>query len=221
MTQPQSDPATDVGAALARLAEQAVAFQRQIVHLEAQTGTNLDRLAAELKAEITSESKLTDAKFVTYRTLIDAQATQVALALEAVERANQVLSTSTERAITKESIATEKRFDSVNEFRQQQRDIIATFMPRTEALQLAEQATIRIRELGDVLPSLMPRSEAVALSDRNSERIQELTDRMNRTEGRGQGVKDNKAGFYVAIGLAVAIISVVVAVANILSRTGG
>jgi hypothetical protein len=220
MTQPQSDPATDVGAALARLAEQAVAFQRQIEHLERSTENRAAALEQHVEARVAGLDELTSSRFVTYRTLIDSQAEKVALALDATERANVVLGTTTEKAITKAEIANDKRFDAVNEFRSQLADQARTFMPRTEAVQLADAATARIREIGDRLPALVTRTEVTALFDRHSEQIRDMADRMNRSEGRGQGAKDNSGKLYLALGLAVAVISVVVAVANILSRNG-
>jgi hypothetical protein len=41
--------------------------------------------------------------------------------------------TSSEKAVTKAEIATEKRFDAVNEFRGQLKDQASTFVPRAEA----------------------------------------------------------------------------------------
>lgn len=56
--------------------------------------------------QISSVDRITDAKFVTFRTLIDSQAEKVALALAAADK-----------AVTKAEAATEKRFEGVNEFR--------------------------------------------------------------------------------------------------------
>jgi hypothetical protein len=65
--------------------------------------------------------RLTDAKFVTHRTLLDSQAEKVALALAAAKE-----------AINKAEAATEKRFQSVNEFRETLSDQAATFVNRDQ-----------------------------------------------------------------------------------------
>ncbi len=63
-----------------------------------------------------------NAKFEGVRTSMDAQAEKVALALAA-----------SDKAVTKAEIATEKRFESVNEFRAQLQDQTRTFVAREEA----------------------------------------------------------------------------------------
>jgi chromosome segregation ATPase len=206
MTTPQSDPAQDIPAALARLAEQTVGLQRQIRHLE--------EANEHLGGRIENLAELTEAKFITYRTLVDAQAAQVALALDASKEAINKAETATGKAIDKAAEATEKRFDAVNEFRAQLSDQATLFMPRAEAQQLIQQMTLRTRELADQIPSLMTRAEALAISDRNSERVQELTDRLNRMEGRDVGVKDNKGAIIAVVAVAVSIISAVSFAAN-------
>jgi exonuclease VII large subunit len=206
MTHPQSDPAVNPSAAIARLAEQAVSFQRQI-----------DNTHAELLRAIQSLSDLTEARFVTYRTLIDSQAEKVALALDASERAISKQEDVTQRALNKQETATEKRFEGVNAFRQQLNDQARTFMPRTEVDALGAQWTTRMRELNDLVAGTMTRTEALALAERNAERIQELTDRMNRSEGQHVGAKDNKAGIYAAIGALAVVITVVVLIANFMA----
>lgn len=159
----QQKPPRDVGgqvelaADVARLVEQVVALGERITALDA----------------------LTEAKFVTYRVLVDAQADKVALALAAADK-----------AVSKAELATEKRFEGVNEFRGQLTDQARTFMPRTES-----DAAIQ----------------------RQAERLQELTDRINRTEGHGAGEKDNKAGLYAALAALAVVISIVVVVANMVS----
>jgi hypothetical protein len=127
MTQPQQDPATDVGAALARLAEQTVGLQRQMFRHQTE--------ARDTEARVTA---LTDAKFVTYRTLIDSQAEKVALALDATEKAIGKAEVATQKAIDKESAANADRFAAVNEFRSQLNDQARTFLPRAEGGQRME-----------------------------------------------------------------------------------
>jgi hypothetical protein len=217
MTQPQPDPAADVGAAVARLAEQSIGLQRQLTRMEAVNVEQAHVAASQLRDAEARIRELTDAKFATYETLITSQAEKVALALDATEKAIGKAETATSKAIEKEATANESRFASVNEFRKQLNDQAATFMPRTEAVQLSDQAMQRIRELADLVPQLATRLEVQVMADRSSERIGELNDRMNRAEGRGLGVKDNKAGIYAAIAGAVGLIAVFVFLANLLT----
>lgn len=95
-----------------------------------------ERLAEELAARIVALDALTDAKFVTYRTLIDSQAEKVALALAAADR-----------AIQKAEAATEKRFDNVNEFRKTLSDQAQDFVTRRE-YEVSRQSTVD--RLGEV-----------------------------------------------------------------------
>lgn len=89
-----------------------------------------------LERLIEQAEKLNDAKFVTYRALIDSQAEKVALAL-----------TASEKAITKAETAAEKRFESVNEFRGQLTDQAATFITRREFEQWRDSTQERVNEL--------------------------------------------------------------------------
>lgn len=218
MTSPQSDPATDVGAALARLAEQTAGLQRQTSRLEDVITEHVHILTAMVHEVGDQTTRLTDAKFVTYRTLIDSQAEKVALALEATEKAIGKAETATTKAIDKAEAANDARFASVNEFRQQLNDQARTFMPRTEAVQLAGQATQRIRELTEAAPTMATKLELQAMTDRLSERIAELADRMNRTEGRDTGVKDYRGIIFASLAALISTISVVIIVANFVTK---
>lgn len=204
---------TDVAAVLARLSEQTTGLQRQVFRLEAR----LDDLAGvhrqdldDLAARVTA---LTEAKFVTYRTLIDSQAEKVKLALDAADK-----------AVSKSEASMEKRFDAVNEFRGQLADQARTFMPRTEAIQLADQATQRIRELAELVPTLATRMEVQVTADRYTERIGELNDRvteqgtrLTKIEEFSRGAQGNRAGLYAALSVATAVIIAIVVVINLVT----
>lgn len=177
---------------VARLDERCLALQRQVTRLEV--------LLAESEHRIT---QLTDAKFVTYRTLIDSQAEKVALALEATEKAIDKAEVATSRAIEKESVANFDRFAKVNEFRAQQTELIARFATLERVDLLDRQANQRVEELNKNLTA----------------RIGELVQWRDRSEGQGQGVKENRNGIYAAIGAAGVLISIVVIIANLLSTT--
>lgn len=86
--------------------------------------------------QLQSLDRLTEAKFVTFRTLIDSQAEKVALALAA-----------SDKAIQKSEMATEKRFESVNEFRGTLSDQTRTFISRVEFEALRSSYVDRLAEL--------------------------------------------------------------------------
>lgn len=210
MTQPQPDPVasnpadgTDdsaaIASALARLAEQITA------------------LHTLMNYRVDAEHELTGARFVTFDALLNAERTRVALALDATEKAIGKAEVATAKAIDKEAEANTDRFKAVNEFRGQLTDQARSFMPRTEAVQLSDQATLRIRELADAIPKLASRQEVQLMTDRYSERITELNDRLVRLEGRSQGVKENKAGLYATLAAVGTVITIVIIVANFLS----
>lgn len=197
MTNPQCDPVTDVAAAISRLAEQTTGLQRQLTRMEAVNAEQIHTFRDLLQQAAEQIRELTDAKFVTYETLITSQAEKVKLALDATEKAIAVADQVTSRAIEKAEIANEKRFESVNEFRGQ---------------------------LGDQARTFMPRTEAVALAERNAERIQDLATRLNEqgtliAEARAlaQGAKDNRAGMITLISIAVAVIVGAIALFNFIS----
>lgn len=87
-----------------------------------------------------------------------------------------------QRALSTALVATEKRFDSINEFRGTLSDQQRLFIPRAEA-----------------------DSEFRALR----ERLDGLTDRMNLAAGKGAGLKDGWAYLIAAVGLVGMIVSLI------------
>lgn len=94
---------------------------------------------------------------------------------------------SAEKAVSKAEAASEKRFEAVNEFRAQLSDQAALFLPRTE----------------------------YAANHQNlADRVSELTDRINRTEGQQAGSQVTKGAIVTYLAAAVAVIGLIVAIAN-------
>lgn len=106
---------------------------------------------------------------------------------EAQEEARKAAVSVVESAVRKAEQASERRFDSVNEFR-------AT---------LSDQAT-----------HLMPRSESTQRWNSLSEKLDLLNSRLDRLEGRSSGL--NAGWIYIGQGLAIiaAIIGIAIAMAN-------
>lgn len=88
----------------------------------------------------------------------------------------------TEVAISKSENAVEKRFDAVNEFREQLRDQNSTMMPRTEAETFNHQTT---------------------------DRINGILNRLNTDEGRRTGVSTSYTALITGIPVLVGIATVV------------
>jgi hypothetical protein len=89
----------------------------RLLYLEKLLNEKLEALSDKVEGL----DRLTESKFVTHKTMLDSNAAQVSLALAAAEK-----------AIDKADIATEKRFEGVNEFRATLTDQARTFIGRPE-----------------------------------------------------------------------------------------
>jgi hypothetical protein len=117
-----------------------------------------------LEQRVNALERLTDAKLANLTTLVDAHAERVGLALAAADK-----------AVSKAEVATEKRFESVNEFRQ---------------------------TLSDQTRSFISKVEFEAVRDTNAARIADLASRLDKTEGKTVGL--NAGWIYLLGGLSVA-----------------
>lgn len=130
------------------------------------SGWTVDTLRAHIETQLTDLKILLDERQV-------AATTGVTAALAAAEK-----------AVLKAEVASDKRFESVNEFREQLRDQALLFMPRTEAQ---------------------------GLTDRNAERTDELRDRVSKIENGEKGVAQGRAttiafgGFILSLILIVSV----------------
>lgn len=106
---------------------------------------------------------------------------------QAQEKAVIAAMSSAERAVAKAETASEKRFDSVNEFRASMNDQAAKFIPRSEAEQRMQ--------------SISEKSDGLGI-------------RLERIEGRGQGLN---AGWIILTG-AVGLVGVLTAIFMAFSR---
>lgn len=88
-------------------------------------------------------------------------------------------------AVSKAEVATEKRFEGVNEFRSSLSDLTATMMPRAES-------TARWSAL--------------------AERVDKMEKAIAADSGRNKGINDSWGYLVAAIGLAVGIIGIILAV---------
>lgn len=96
----------------------------------------IEQQSARLAERLDGLDRLTDAKFVTYRTLIDSQAEKVKLALDAADK-----------AVTKAEDSVNARLQAMNEFRSSLSDAATRNVSRLEFDQLREQFREELREL--------------------------------------------------------------------------
>ena len=107
----------------------------------------LEATLADLRRQIASLSELTDAKFVTFRTLVDSQAEKVALALAAADK-----------AVTKAETAFEKRLEAINEFRAVLTDQQHRLITREEVVQRTDALAARLADLAARLDKIEGRA---------------------------------------------------------------
>ena len=103
------------------------------------------------------------------------------------DKAVQAALLAAKEAVLKAEVASEKRFESVNEFRGQLSDQTATFIPRAEA-------NTKFDALG--------------------EKVSELTDRMNTSHGERNGSEITIGKIYAAIAAVGVIIGILVLLVN-------
>lgn len=103
-----------------------------------------------------------------------------------------------DKAIAKAEAATEKRFESVNEFRAQLSDQTRTFMPRAESIQRHEQTAEKV----------------AALENRHSADVALINSRLDLNTGRGIGIEKGWSLLIGLAGLVGGIIAIIVTVAK-------
>jgi hypothetical protein len=183
------------------------ALQRQIDMNASEARRALNDLRVMLDERYMTQSKATDAAFA---------ATAIALrtALEAAEKAVATALQSAKEAVGKAEIASDKRFESINEFRGQLADMITTLIPRQEV-------EARFAALGDKLEN-----DTTRLSERFNDaeqrivqQLRDLTARMDTETGRTSGAMEttttrrlDTSQLIAALGTLVAILSVAAAV---------
>lgn len=124
-----------------------------------------------LTERVSALDRLMEAKFVTFKVLVDSQAEKVLLALNAADK-----------AVSKAEIATEKRFESVNEFRS---------------------------SLSDQALNLVSKLEFTAVTKGLSDKLSDLADRINRSEGKGSGLHAGWGYIVGGIGVFAAVVAVI------------
>lgn len=149
------------------------------------SGWTVDTAMAHLERRFEDQRRLLDERYATQTKALDA-------AFASAERAVQTARESQERQAERTELANKDRFASVNEFRAQLADQVATFLPRQEALALLD------RQRGDL--------------QRINERMSDMETRLNVTQGQTVGQGDAMATRRAQTGQMIATITVVVSV---------
>ena len=186
---------------LALLAEREKRHDERLHHQQSEWHEHLDQARREVQEALTAADKAVIevdrrhneqfhaldravmARFDAEHNLLMTLASERQIGIDAAFAAQQA-------AVSKAEIATEKRFESVNEFRAQLTDQAGRFVTRNET--------------DSVIAAV--RSEMQSAADRNAERIQDLTDRVNRAEGKGAGFNSS---WIIALGVLAALGTIV------------
>jgi hypothetical protein len=147
-----------------------------------------DRQAAQ-RQQFADLRSLLDERYATQTKALDA-------AFKAAEQAVAVALANAEKATVKAETAADKRFESVNEFREALTDQTATFLPRIE-YDTAHQA------LADRITANAERVAALELR---------LTSRLDLGQGSDEGDQHRRAESRLNISAVVAVVAVVVAI---------
>jgi len=126
---------------------------------------------------------LIDANDLRYQQRFDAQQEAVNAALVSQEKAVAAALSAADRAVSKAELASEKRFESVNEFR---------------------------GTLNDYTSNLVTRVEWSAGHQALVEKVEGLTNRLNMMEGRSRGIGSSMATVIAVVTIAVAIATAVI-----------
>lgn len=173
-------------------------FEREVAALQAQFVAELRRIDELSEAKTHAVEQLMDAKFVTYRTMIDANAGSVSLALAAADK-----------AVLKAEQATEKRFEGVNEFRASLADLSSTMASRRELEASGAVADGRHAELVKAVTDLRSRL------DRAPE-LHDLATRAERSEALQIGSREQRQETRSNVGYAQGLIALFLVVAGLL-----
>lgn len=154
-----------------------------------------------LTENLSSLDRLTEAKFVTYRTLVDSQADKVSLALDA-----------SEKAITKAEIATDKRFEAINGLRAVLAEQSAQMATRRELEAFIVELKATISELQKQTSELRSRLDVGPAG------LSTLQNQYSTMQGRTQGSDITMGKIYGAVGAVGAVLGILFLLVNGISK---
>lgn len=149
---------------------------------------------ARLEERIGALADLANQRYVNLETMVRYQAEKVALALDASQLAIDKQDMADEKARDRLAEDLKHRFDAANEFRGQQRDIVANTISRVEFDQYRQTMSDQIAQL----------------RIQYNKEIGELKGRLDKSEGKSLGSAGTWAAVVGSVTLIVIIINVVI-----------
>ena len=135
---------SDVDYFLTLLAERNTRFDSEIRAVNAALNTLRDSLVTEIDSIAASTDHRLAETDLRYQQRFELEKAAREASAVAADRAVVAALEAADKAVAKAELASEKRFDSVNEFRAQLRDQAATFIPRIEAEHRLSQLGARL-----------------------------------------------------------------------------
>jgi predicted DNA-binding protein (UPF0251 family) len=178
------------------------------------SGWTVDTLRASIEDQFKAIYRLLDERELATTKASDlasvVQQTAMRTALEAAEKAVTTALISAEKAVTKAEIAADKRFENMNEFRQQLNDQAQTFMPRSEAIvlnnALDNKISAHIKAADENIASIRSRLDTTSGNSTGTEAERIDSDRTRAEKNRSQNLA------LYAMGTVIAIIGILVTV---------
>jgi len=123
----------------------------------------------------------------------------VASALLAADKAVASMLLAQKEAVLKAEIATEKRFEGVNEFRATLADQATNLLPRSEYMVGHNSLIERLAQIEIKSTGYLARNEHIGAHDALIEKIEGLTERLNKGDGKDSGAEVTMGKVYAAI----------------------
>lgn len=209
---PHQDPAQRSG---------GVADQVQVTLLEHVTtlvhtlDRRFDTLHQDLKDHVAQRFTDSDLR---YQQRFDAQTNALDAALAAAKEAVATAMIAAEKATTKAETASDKRFASVNEFRQTLSDQTASFMPRGEAQSRLDGMAEKIDDLKAYQLSTTGRASATPTMETRlmevMNEVRALRESRSADQGKSTGLNAGWGYLIGAIGLIAVVVNLIINVAN-------
>jgi predicted phage tail protein len=184
---------------------------REIEHLRSEVTMQLDGMRGMLNERYSTQTKALDKAF------------------EAQQEAMTVALANAAAAVTKAETATDKRFESVNEFRAQLADQTASFMNRAEGEVRLSAINDRLDRVDTVTTSQISRAEYAAAhealrmgSEANRLALVEHrawdNEQFGKINGALASLKSRYAGVSVALGVVMTVLIIVVTVIGVVTK---
>jgi hypothetical protein len=189
----------------------------------------IDALREMLNERYATQTKATDAAFV-------AQQTAMKTAFDAADKAVQAALSAAEKATNKANEAADKRFAATNEFREQQRDMIAGFMSRVEFVAQHQALEAIVSQLrADIIAataSVVPRNEIESwhattldkINDNNksiTERVTSLelrlSSRLDLSKGESSGAATHRTESRLDLSSLLQVAAILISIATVVA----